>query len=368
MEYSEFLIFGTAFVISFFTFPIAIVVINEFRLHDAPGGRKIHSVSTPSLGGMPIFFGIILSIIFWMPISKISEHKFLIASLIITFILGLRDDLISLKASQKLIGQLIPASLLIFFADIRFTSLYGLFGIYEIPFWVSVMITIFTFIVVTNAFNLIDGIDGLAGSLGIIAVLFFGTWLMLISEMYHSFFCFAFVGAYLAFLNYNWAPSKIFMGDTGSLLLGFFIAATTIFFIDTNYYLDEKSPFKFQGGIATGMAVIIVPLYDTMRVFVKRIMVGRSPMSPDKNHLHHVLLKFGYKHAGVAVILVAVSLSFVGLVVFLKDYNDRITLPIVVSIAIIMGAVLDYRFRIMIKSKRQSGDKKDNEVIMTKSA
>ncbi|MDA0194641.1 MAG: hypothetical protein O2887_03920 [Bacteroidetes bacterium] len=152
MNYSEFLIFGTAFVISFFTFPIAITVINEFRLHDAPGGRKIHSVSTPSLGGIPIFLGILLSILFWVPIPKISEYKFLIASLIIAFILGLRDDLINLKASQKLVGQLIPAALLILFADIRFTSLYGLFGIYEIPYWTSLIITTFTFIVVTNAF------------------------------------------------------------------------------------------------------------------------------------------------------------------------------------------------------------------------
>lgn len=200
-----------------------------------------------------------------------------------------------------------------------------------------------------------------------ISILFFGTWFMLVGKMYYSFFCFAFAGGYLAFLNYNWAPSKIFMGDTGSLLLGFFIASSTILFIDTNYYLLESS-YKFNGSIATGVAIIVVPLYDTIRVFIKRIMAGRSPMSPDKNHLHHVLLNLGYKHAGATVILIMINLSFVGIAIFLKDYNDRIALPAVIATAIIMGAILDYRFGKMIKSKRKGSGNGASEVFLTKSA
>ncbi len=365
------LFFITSFAVSFVLFPATINVLKKYNLLDPPGGRKIHTEQTPSIGGVPIFLGIILSVVMWLPLAYIGEFKYVISALIISFILGLRDDLIDLKANQKLIGQIAAASLLIFFCDIRLRSMYGLFGVYEVPIWASFLITTFTFIVVTNAFNLIDGIDGLAASLAIIALLFFGSWFMLVGKIHYSFFCFAFAGALLAFLNYNWYPSKIFMGDTGSLLIGFFIAASTIYFIDSNYHLPEQSIFKFNAYIATGVGMVIIPLYDTLRVFCKRVIAGKSPMHPDKNHVHHVLLKLGLNHAWATIVLISVQLLFVALVVAGRELGDLFILPTVVILAISLGSLLDFLYQRKIKDKGKDIPdelKEAKEVYLRKSA
>jgi len=350
------LFFITSFAVSFVLFPATIKVLRKYNLVDSPGGRKIHTEQTPAIGGVPIFLGVMLSIMMWLPLAYIGEFKFVISALIITFILGLRDDLIDLKANQKLLGQIAAASLLIFFMDIRLRSMYGLFGIYDLPMWASFLISTFTFIVVTNAFNLIDGIDGLAGSVAILALLFFGSWFMLVGKVHYSFFCFAFAGSLLAFLNYNWAPSRIFMGDTGSLLIGFFIASSTIYFIDTNYQLPADSIFRFNAFVASGVGIIIIPLYDTLRVFIKRVFSGKSPMVPDKNHVHHILLKLGMKHAGATVVLIMVNIVFIGIVVGLKDFSDRLVLPLIIGLSIVMGLFLDLLYKNRIKNV-----KKDNQ-------
>jgi len=344
------LFFITSFAVSFVLFPATIKVLKKYNLVDSPGGRKIHTEHTPAIGGVPIFLGIMLSVMMWLPLAYIGEFKYVISALIITFILGLRDDLIELKANQKLLGQIAAASLLIFFCDIRLRSMYGLFGIYDLPIWASFLVTTFTFIVVTNAYNLIDGIDGLAGSVAILALLFFGSWFMLVGKIHYSFFCFAFAGSLLAFLNYNWAPSRIFMGDTGSLLIGFFIASSTIYFIDTNYRLSDDSLFKFNAFVASGVGIIAIPLYDTLRVFVKRVIAGKSPMHPDKNHVHHVLLKLGMSHAGATLVLIAINLLFIGIVVSFRDMSDNLVLPLMVGLAVALGLFLDLLYKNKIKN------------------
>ena len=182
-------------------------------------------------------------------------------------------------------------------------SLYGLFGVYEIPVAVSYILSAFTIIVITNAYNLIDGVDGLAGSVGIICSLFFGVWFYLIDANAYAFLSFAILGGLLAFLQFNWAPSKVFMGDTGSLMIGFFLSIVTIKFIDLNYNLQEAHPFRFDAFIGPAIAVFIVPLYDTLRVFIKRMLRGKSPMHPDRTHLHHILLRLGCNHAQATGIL-----------------------------------------------------------------
>lgn len=364
------LFFITSFAVSFVLFPATIKVLRKYNLLDPPGGRKIHTEQTPSIGGVPIFFGIMLSVIMWLPLAYIGEFKYIISALIISFILGLRDDLIDLRANQKLIGQIAAASLLIFFCDIRLRSMYGLFGVFDIPIWASFLITTFTFIVVTNAFNLIDGIDGLAASLGIIALLFFGGWFMLVGKIHFSFFCFAFAGSLLAFLNYNWYPSKIFMGDTGSLLIGFFLAASTIYFIDSNFRLPAESLFKFNAFIATGVGMVIIPLYDTFRVFCKRVIAGKSPMHPDKNHVQHVLLKLGLNHAWATVVLISVQLLFVALVIGGRELSDVIILPTVIGLVVCLGSLLDFLYHRKLKDKRNIPEelKEAKQVYFRKSA
>jgi len=307
---------------------------------DTPGGRKIHKNMTPLMGGLPIFLGFILTISIWIPLFYIAEFKFLIAAMILIFVLGMRDDLTVLRARQKLTGQLLVASFLYFFCDVQLTSLYGLLGIYDIPQWASFIVTTFTIIVIINSYNLIDGIDGLAGLIGLTVISFFGIWFFGTGSPHLSYLCFSMAGGIAAFLLFNWAPSKIFMGDTGSSLIGTFIAVCTIYFINRNFLL-EPSIFKFNAYIGTAVGLLIIPIMDTIRIFTKRILNGKSPLLPDKNHVHHMLLDMGYKHNKATLILFGINILFITLIIFLKDYSDSLVLTLELACAFIFGTIIE---------------------------
>ena len=348
-----FLLGGTAFLITFLIFPVFIKVFKKRNFLDAPGGRKIHTVQTPSMGGLPIFIGFAISLLIWMPFEQLREIKYVISALTIMFIIGFRDDLINLRAFQKLFGQIAAMLIIVAVCDIRLMSLYGLFGVYEIPLVVSYALSAFTIIVITNAYNLIDGIDGLAGSVGIICSLFFGVWFYLVGASAYAFISFAILGGLLAFLQFNWAPSKVFMGDTGSLMIGFFLSIVTIKFIDLNYNLQVAYPFRFDAFIGPAVAVLIVPLYDTLRVFIKRMLRGKSPMHPDRTHLHHILLRLGCNHAQATGILVTVNIIFVLLALVLKSFPDMVVLPALIITALTLGTITELIFKSMIEKRKE---------------
>ncbi|KYG84004.1 hypothetical protein AWW67_02490 [Roseivirga seohaensis] len=348
-----FLLGGTAFLITFLIFPVFIKVFKKRNFLDTPGGRKIHTVQTPSMGGLPIFIGFAISLLIWMPFEQLREIKYVISALTIMFIIGFRDDLINLRAFQKLFGQIAAMLIIVAVCDIRLMSLYGLFGVYEIPLVVSYALSAFTIIVITNAYNLIDGIDGLAGSVGIICSLFFGVWFYLVGASAYAFISFAILGGLLAFLQFNWAPSKVFMGDTGSLMIGFFLSIVTIKFIDLNYNLQAAHPFRFDAFIGPAIAVLIVPLYDTLRVFIKRMLRGKSPMHPDRTHLHHILLRLGCNHAQATGILVTVNVIFVLLALVLKSFPDMVVLPALIITALTLGTITELIFKSMIEKRKE---------------
>tara|TARA_R100000005_G_C5003149_1_gene211211 strand:- start:7915 stop:9042 length:1128 start_codon:yes stop_codon:yes gene_type:complete len=348
-----FLLGGTAFLITFLIFPVFIKVFRKRNFFDTPGGRKIHTVQTPSMGGLPIFIGFAISLLIWMPFEQLREIKYVISALTIMFIIGFRDDLINLRAFQKLFGQIAAMLIIVAICDIRLMSLYGLFGVYEIPVALSYVLSAFTIIVITNAYNLIDGIDGLAGSVGIICSLFFGVWFYLVGANAFAFLSFAILGGLLAFLQFNWAPSKVFMGDTGSLMIGFFLSIVAIKFIDLNYNLQEAHPFRFDAFIGPAVAVLIVPLYDTLRVFIKRMLRGKSPMHPDRTHLHHILLRLGCNHAQAAGILSTVNVIFVLLALVLKSFPDMVVLPALIITALTLGTITELIFKSMIEKRKE---------------
>ena len=347
-----FLVGGTAFLVTFLMFPVFIKFFKRRNFLDDPGGRKIHTARTPAMGGLPIFIGFCIAILIWAPFEVLTDTKYVLSALFIMFIIGFRDDLINLKAFQKLFGQIAAALIIVTVCDIRLMSLYGLFGIGEIPITLSYILSVFTIIVITNAYNLIDGIDGLAGSVGVIASVFFGTWFFLNDQSSFALISFAFAGGLLAFLNFNWAPSKIFMGDTGSLLIGFFLSIVTIKFIDTNSML-EPSEFVFGGSIGTAMAVLILPLADTARVFVKRVAKGKSPMHPDRTHFHHILLRLGCNHAQSTGILVTVNIVFVLFALVLKDFSDAVVIPALLVTVFALGTILELIFKSAIDKRKE---------------
>ncbi len=215
------------------------------------------------------------------------------------------------------------------------------------------MVTLFTLIVITNSYNLIDGLDGLASSIGIIAFFFFGIYFFLVGQTYYSMVCFAFIGALIAFLNFNWEPSRIFMGDTGALLIGFALAVITIKFIDYNHYLPVETPFKLTSSVAVGISVIIIPLFDTLRVFISRAMKKKSPFSPDKTHLHHILMRLGFSHSGTTLIMIATNIAIICTALALDFLGDNILVPLIIGLCILLSLMLDEILKANIRRKKK---------------
>ena len=361
-----FLSTATSYFIALILVPVAIRLFKAINLLDNPDERKLHAKEIPSMGGIPIFVAVFTSLPIWLPIATLASSKYLLASCILIFLLGVRDDFIMLRARHKLAAQIIIGLIVIYFADIRFESLYGIFGVYDIPYWASAVISLFTFIVITNSFNLIDGIDGLAGTIGIVILSFLGFWFFQSGEQVISFLCFSTVGAIFAFLYFNWQPAKIFMGDTGSMFIGFLIAIFTVKFIDLNYSLPAGSDIKYISHIAIAVGLLSVPLFDTLRVFILRVGQGKSPMVPDRNHLHHRLLEIGFSHRKATVSLLLTNVAFTVSAILLQSLGNMVALLILISAACTLNFVL---FRVhKVKAIAEQPEQEGKQVYLSKSA
>lgn len=330
----------TAFLVTFLVLPVIIKYSHKKNLGDVPGRRKIHKKVTPSLGGIAIFLGFAMASMFWMDFTQWDSVRFVMASLLIVFIIGVRDDLVPFRALHKLLGQIV-AVIILLFSGVHIASLYGFLGVNEIPMAVGYTLTAFTIIVITNSFNLIDGLDGLAGSVGLIALVAFGTWFYLADDFVFGLFSFSMAGGLLAFLVFNWEPSEIFMGDTGAMVIGMLLAIMAIHFMNVNNSLPEFHAVKFSASIASAAAFIIVPLADTLRIIVLRLSKGKSPFSPDKSHIHHAIMRLGVTHSRTAMILALVNASFIFLSFMLRGYGDKIMIPLIIVISLVLSIILD---------------------------
>lgn len=332
----------TAFTITFLLLPVVIKVSRSIDLLDIPDNRKIHSISSPSLGGVAIFTGFVLAVLIAVPLTHLVVLKFFLLSLVVIFFLGIRDDISSLQARHKLFIQLFAAFLVAYFTDIRLTGFYGMLGIGIMPDWFNVPFTIFVIVALTNAFNLIDGIDGLASCVAIFIFSFFGWLFLSAGEVSYAIVCLSIVGSLTAFLFYNWYPSKVFMGDTGSLVLGFIIASLAIKFINIAPELSFGGFVNFDSSVGLSIAILILPIFDTLRVFTIRFINGRSPLDPDRNHLHHGLLKLGMNHGSATITLLSLNVFIFALSLILDGFlqNGELVL-VILGVALLFGSALD---------------------------
>lgn len=320
---------ASAFMVTFLFMPVLIKLLSQWQIFDSPGKHKIHRHYVPSMGGICILLGVGFSLLIGMPFSQWTELKFFFIPLAMMFVTGLRDDILTLTPLEKLIGQLLPIIIMVVFGTTMITSFYGmaLTG-FTFPTYVSWFITIFTVIILTNAYNLIDGLDGLAGSVGLISLVCFGSWFALYDRQSVALVCFAFAGAIAAFLVYNWQPSKIFMGDTGALVIGLLLSYVTLEFINVNHALAPTDPLKFNSSVGTAVCVMIIPVFDTLRVIILRLRKLQSPFKADKNHLHHQFLKLGFSHAKSVAILVTIQLAFIAFAFAFRSAGDMVILPL----------------------------------------
>jgi len=347
----------TSFIITFLAIPSIIKLAEIKHLFDEPGERKEHKTRVPTLGGVAIFAGMIFSLTFWSTQKEIVELQYIISSIIILFFIGLKDDLFNLVAYKKLVGQLAAAFILVHWAGIRITSFFGIFGIHELDFFSSYFFSIFTMVVITNSFNLVDGIDALAGSLGITAACAFGSWYFFAGQTQYVVLSSSLVGSLIAFLYYNRTPAKIFMGDTGSLIVGIILSILAIKFIEMNRVMPIDGPYKIRKVPVVTIGILIIPLFDTLRVFAIRVLQGRSPFSPDRNHLHHLIVDLGYSHLKSTSLLISFNLMVIAFVFNMQHVRSEITLTVISLICLSVSY-----FLVRTRNKR----KKSNIVIIEK--
>ncbi len=298
-----------AFFATFYAIPVIIQVAEQKKLYDEPDDvRKLHIKPIPSLGGFGIFIGCTLSVLLTVNFALVPEFQYYMASFLIIFFVGIKDDILILSAFKKFLGQIAVAGILMYFGNLLITDMQGFLGLGKIPQGFSYFLTLFTIIVIINAFNLIDGVDGLAGSLGLISCSVFGLFFLINGNLPYAMLGFGFAGSILAFLIYNFQPAKIFMGDTGSLLLGLVNSILVIRFVETGAHYTAH---PIIAAPALGIAIMLIPLMDTLRVFGIRIIHGRSPFSPDRNHIHHLLLDRGMNHRSVTITCASAAIVFI---------------------------------------------------------
>ena len=333
--------FILSFLICFVSIPTIIKISRRKNLMDEPGDRSSHLRKIPNLGGVALFLSIaVCASVFAYELFDL--YKFLFASLVILLYIGVMDDIMVLRAYKKLLVQVIVSVLIVIGSDVRIRSLFGVFGVYELNYFLSVVFSVITFIILINAFNLIDGIDGLAGAYSVLCSLFFGVSYYRLGVYNYPLVILSviIIGAVLAFLYYNLSPYRsirIFMGDTGSMILGFLLAFTAICFIDIFIDKDIRylPRYHLDSAPVVAVAILILPIIDTLNVIIIRLSQKRSPFEADKNHIHHRLLALGISHRRATFYIISYYCLIVGITYWLRHLENNLLLSIIVILGFI---------------------------------
>ncbi|MEM6771181.1 MAG: MraY family glycosyltransferase, partial [Bacteroidota bacterium] len=309
-----------AFSLVYAIMPAAIRIAHQKGLVADPNNRSSHHVSTPIIGGLPIFLGVIFTTLLLTPKDQWGELQYILAGLVIVFLVGMKDDIEDLSPLKKMTGLIVAISILVVRGGVQLDGMYGLLGIQgAFPDWLCLIISGFTLLVITNAFNLIDGINGLSGTIGAIISISFGVWFFMAEQTYLGILSMTTAGSLIAFLRFNMTPAKTFMGDTGALVVGLLLGVMTIEFIDIASTKAIAEAYAFTNPIAVAVSILIIPLFDTIRVFTTRMLRGQSPLSPDRRHIHHLLIDSGFKHLEATAILGIANLCFISMVFYLDS-------------------------------------------------
>lgn len=333
-----------AFIVSaccgFIFIPALLKFCEKKKLYDIPTARKVHKTLVPRLGGIAFMPSMMISalLIMYVMVSSTGDRKLtfsfwsvgLAISLLMIYTIGIIDDLIGLDAKIKLVVQILAACI-IPLCGLYINNLYGLFGINEISFWIGAPLTVFMFVFIDNAINLIDGIDGLSGCLSIIALLGFLFCIYPYSLTAYEILISGLIGVLFTYLYFNIfgkteKNNKIFMGDAGSLTLGFILA---FLFIKTIAVNPNVMPMSEQR-VLIAYSLLIVPTFDVVRVVIHRLRLGRSIFSPDKCHIHHKMMGLGMNQHYALTCILGMAIGFILLNVALHQVLSLGLTPIMI--------------------------------------
>lgn len=335
----SYLIGLVSFVIGLLGMPVVIRIAKAKGFVVRPNKRTCHEGEVPNIGGLDIYFSVMLSYLLF-DFSQIAHNQFFLIGIAAIMAIGFIDDVLVLSPLSKLLGEALAGIALIGFGDLRITHLHGIFGINEIGVIPSYLLSLFILIAIINAINLIDGVDGLASGLGILYCLFFAIYFHLVGSTSWSILAICMIGSLAVFFIYNvfGKSGKIFMGDSGSLLLGYLLTAFIFRFCEQNAYHVIPEIYHMNAAPAVAICVLTVPIFDTIRVSLTRIKQHKSPFQPDKNHIHHLLLRTGLNHIQTTCVLLSVSLLFIGLAILGRNWNPWVLL--ITDFAIATGLTL----------------------------
>lgn len=344
-----FLALAVAFLISFAATPMVISLAHKINAIDVPkDARRVHKKPIPLIGGLAIFYGFIVSVLCFAEIDQ--QIKGILIGSVIVVAVGMIDDITEMKAIIKLLCQILAAAVVVYYG-VRIehfaNPFYGLFGppYIVMDYWISVAFTIFWIVGVCNAVNLLDGLDGLAVGVSSIAATSLLAMTLLSSNLNVAILTAAVAGSAFGFLPYNFNPAKIFMGDTGALFLGYILACISV-----------QGVLKLSAIISFAVPILILglPIFDTIFAIVRRIMTGRSPMSPDRGHLHHRLLDMGFNQRQTVSILytMTAALCLTAVVVSIKGYLRGALL----IVAVLLISLASLRLMDQLKDPSENSD------------
>ncbi|MFB2118129.1 glycosyltransferase family 4 protein [Parapedobacter sp. 2B3] len=343
-------------IITLYAVPSLIKLAYKKRLFDDPAleERKIHKYRTPNLGGIAVLISFAFTACLCISGNILPYANYIFASGLLIFSVGLKDDLAALNPYKKFLGQTVTALIVVYFADIRLTSFYGVFGIHDIHPVVSYPFTSLLIVFIINAFNLIDGINGLLGSVSMIVSLTFGYIFFQMEEYGLAILAVSMAGSVLGFLRYNLGKARIFMGDAGAYTIGFIVSVLAIQFIELNKPGEVTAMVNSFGRAvpAVAIAILIIPIFDTLRVIVIRLVQGKSPFMADRNHLHHRLLDTGMTHTQATLVLSTFNIVMIGTALSFQFIGTVELLILIGLLALLMNTMLWlYDVRQVIRSQ-----------------
>ena len=339
-----------SYMISSSVFPVIIYLSYAKKLTKKPNNRSSHNKLVPTMGGLAIFIGISISIALVTIImgdkAEVSEILSLVTATIILLFVGIKDDLMEISSRKKLFTQIVAALLLILLTGNHITNFYGLLGIHNIPKTVGIAFTVYVYILIINAYNLIDGIDGLAAGLGIVFFGFCGSYFISNSQCIDGFLSFASIGGLVAFSRYNISNTrKVFMGDTGSMVIGLILTYQIVKILSIDPSIKDN--YQINNIPVVILALLSYPLFDTLRVFIIRIKNKKSPFSADRKHIHHSLIDLGLSHLQSSSLIIVYTFMIVSLAYITRHLEANVHMAVILIIGITLLSLPNY-----IKNKK----------------
>ncbi len=345
----------TGMVVVAVSIPVIIAVARSKNLVDLPdNGRKIHLIQIPSLGGVGLFIGLMFSYPLWQDSSTSTFFPYLVAALILLFAVGVKDDILVIAPMKKFYAQVIASAIVVIGGKMWIPNFDGFLGLHDgLPPVLAIIATIFAFVIIINAFNLIDGVDGLASYVTIIGATFFAAWFFINGFQHEALLAAALLGTLVGFLFYNNSPAKIFMGDTGSLTIGLVMAVLAFRLIGLNAdaaVLPMKTPTVFA------FSLMIMPMFDTFRIIIIRLIKRQHPLTADSRHIHHCLFGFGFAHRGTCAVMIIASLIIIAISYFINHLEIHLYGLLIMTMAFLTVplALLYKRATIRLAGKQKS--------------